>query len=177
MGNTIVTYKLIRSGLIDSEIDSEWFAGNVQGNAAALKQACNRTFYKNDNALAGSYGYAPFITGLISNDYEYLLWSISRYSGYSQEDDVRETAEQALKEYIGDVYPVGAFLEYTDVLDGVGGPWIEEPDDDSENHGESLTARLEKRESALESFAAKYEGKGADAARQETDSGYGTERD
>lgn len=162
MGNTVVTYRLIRSGLIDSVIDSKWFAGNVQGNADALKQACNRTFYRNDSALAGSHGYAPFITDLISNDYEYLLWSISRYSrysSYSQEDNVREAAEQALKEYIGDVYPVGAFLEYTEVLNGVGGPWIEETDDDLENHGESLTARLEKRESALESFAAKYEGK------------------
>ena len=100
-GNPVVDYNLALSGLQDVEIDRKWLETNVLDNAASLKQSCCRSFYANDRILSSSDRYARFITDLISNDYEYLLWSLSRQSGrYGEDDGVREAAEKTLKDYL-----------------------------------------------------------------------------
>ena len=155
-GNAVVDFNLSLSGLLDKEIDKEWVQDNVLDNAAALERSCNRAFYVNDRNLAGSDRCAPFIVSLIANDYEYLLWSVSR--GYSVNgDEVRKLAEEALRSYAGDSYPSGAYLAYLDVLDKAGGPdmrrYIRECPADS------LGDFLLGRKSLLEEFAGKYDGR------------------
>ena len=165
LDNPVVTYSLVHARLIDQEIDMEWFRTNVLERAALLKQNCSRAFYGKDSCLSSSPEYAPFITPLISNDYEYLLWSVSRIPSYlwsDSSDDVREAAENRLKDYIGDSYPCGAYLEYLDVLDAHGGATVAAdgvriPDEEG-NHGPDSTF-LKARKTALEEFAGKYGGK------------------
>lgn len=173
LDNPVVTYSLVRARLIDQEIDMEWFRTNVLERAAILKQNCSRAFYGKDSGLSSSPEYAPFITPLISNDYEYLLWSVSRIPSYlwsDSSDDVRKAAENRLKDYIGDSYPCGAYLEYLDVLDAHGGnsAIIMDPGRESlsvpeaagdQNGPEIDRASMDARKSALEEFAGKYEGK------------------
>ena len=173
LDNPVVTYSLVHARLIDQEIDMEWFRTNVLERAALLKQNCSRAFYGKDSCLSSSPEYAPFITPLISNDYEYLLWSVSRIPSYlwsDSSDDVREAAENRLKDYIGDSYPCGAYLEYLDVLDAHGGnsSIIMDPGRESlsvpeaagdQNGPEIDRASVDARKSALEEFAGKYEGK------------------
>ena len=160
-GSPVVDYNLALSGLLDVEIDRKWLETNVLDNAASLKQSCCRSFYANDRILSSSDRYARFITDLISNDYEYLLWSLSRQSGrYGEDDGVREAAEKALKDYLGDSYPAGTYLEYLDVLDMAGGPDIMGyVGDEDVCPADSMEVFLQRRHAFLEGFACRYEGR------------------
>ena len=162
-GNPLVTYRMSVSGLTGQKIDMSWFDTEFMGKAGALKKECNSVFYGNDPWLNGSERYFPFIASFISNDYEYMLWSLSRCPGYGVNvptDNVAETAETLLDTYLQDSYPGGAVIEYLNMLESCGGScgFIARQDEGDRFIDRNL---LEKRKAALDGFSAKYDGKAA----------------
>ena len=160
LSDPVVDYGLIRAGLLGEAADIEWFRTNVLGRSADLKKNCSRAFYGNDAALVPSSGYAAFITPLISNDYEYLLWSVFRYNSGWRDSEVADAARKELEDYLQGSYPAGVFLEYLSVLDSIGGEDLWNCFRYGKNEcGDSLEVMFGRRRSELEAFAAEYEGK------------------
>ncbi|MCM1177846.1 MAG: MG2 domain-containing protein [Bacteroides sp.] len=152
-GNPVVAYNLaVKSGIIRTDIDMKWYEENVVSGRKDLLNSMNRAFYSADNALSGA-GVPESIVAGISNDYEYLLWSLSVSPGYYSRsiDTVRVIARRDLSEYLAGSYPSSAYLEFRNVADTLGN--IKEYQD---------------RVTLLESFVEKYSGKAISLlARQE----------
>ena len=160
LSDPVVDYSLMRSGLLDGAVDMEWFSANVLEKAAYLKKNCSRAFYAKDAALVPSMYCPAFIIPLISNDYEYLLWSVFQYGRSWRNSDVADAARKELENYLEGSYPSGTFLEYLSVLDGQGGADLKDCAGSADGmSGDRLKDILEERRTAFEDFAAEYGGK------------------
>ena len=160
LSDPVVDYSLMRSGLLDGAVDMEWFSANVLEKAAYLKRNCSRAFYAKDAALVPSMYCPAFIIPLISNDYEYLLWSVFQYGRGWRNSDVADAARKELENYLEGSYPSGTFLEYLSVLDGQGGADLKDCAGSGDGmSGDRLKDMLDERRTAFEDFAAEYDGK------------------
>lgn len=140
-GNPVVLYNLAAGRLVQENIDSVWYSANVAVRSDKLKQARNEHIYAADANLAAM---PDFIRENISNDYEYLLWSLSyvrKYHSSSVAPDVRVNALNDLSLYLGGTYPSGAYLEFRNIP------------------GYSFSSDNESRTAALKAFVEKYDDK------------------
>lgn len=117
----------------------------VRANAKRLEASCNQPFwtsYDGRSSVPGIPG-SGFVKEFYANDYQYALWTLLAKNFYTGKlfADIAE----ALAEYQGDSYPLGAFLEYVKLEKS----WS--------NADEKTSASVKK--SGLEAFAGKYAGK------------------
>lgn len=131
----VVTY-MMESERLSARDRTSWEAGFLERNAGRLKAARNPQFYRTGyNTVWSSYGSAlpETIIDNISDDYEYVLWSVL-LRGRGKD----AYAVERLSEYLGDAYPNGAYLEY---------------------YMASAESGRDRRKTALEEFAMKYSGR------------------
>lgn len=117
----------------------------VRANAKRLEASCNQPFwtsYDGRSSVPGVPG-SGFVKEFYANDYQYALWTLLAKNFYTGKlfADIAE----ALAEYQGDSYPLGAFLEYVKLEKS----W--------RNEDGKTSASVKK--SSLEAFAGKYAGK------------------
>lgn len=117
----------------------------VRANAKRLEASCNHPFwtsYDGRSYVPGIPG-SGFVTEFYANDYQYALWTLLAKNFYTGKlfADIAE----ALAEYQGDSYPLGAFLEYVKLEKS----WS----------NADWNTRASVNKSALEAFAGKYAGK------------------
>ena len=117
----------------------------VRANAKRLEASCNQPFwtsYDGRSSVPGVPG-SGFVKEFYANDYQYALWTLLAKNFYTGKlfADIAE----ALAEYQGDSYPLGAFLEYVKL-------------EKSWSNAEGNTPASVKK-SSLETFAGKYAGK------------------
>ena len=117
----------------------------VRANAKRLEASCNQPFwtsYDGRSSVPGISG-SGFVKEFYANDYQYALWTLLAKNFYTGKlfADIAE----ALAEYQGDSYPLGAFLEYVKL-------------EKSWRNEEGKTSASVKK-SSLEAFAGKYAGK------------------
>lgn len=117
----------------------------VRANAKRLEASCNQPFwtsYDGRSSVPGIPG-SGFVKEFYANDYQYALWTLLAKNFYTGKlfADIAE----ALAEYQGDSYPLGAFLEYVQL-------------EKSWRNADWKTSASVKK-SALETFAGKYAGK------------------
>lgn len=115
----------------------------VRANAKRLEASCNQPFwtsYDGRSSVPGIPG-SGFVTEFYANDYQYALWTLLAKNFYTGKlfADIAE----ALAEYQGDSYPLGAFLEYVKL----------------EKSWRNADGNTSVKKSALEAFAGKYAGK------------------
>jgi len=154
--NPVVLYNLMKDRLIDEKIDRRWYDSFITGRRSGLVQDRNSVIYSSDGSL-GENKVPAFVTENISNDYEYVLWSLalSRKSFYSNVSaEVSDKAKLDLAEYLGGSYPLGAYLEFLDIMDENRGNYESEAEGDS---GAEKSARA--KTDALKAFEEKYAGK------------------
>ncbi len=88
-----------------THLQDSWSASRLktylEDNAERLKKSSNPEFYKRDSRLTSQL-YLPALLPLLSNDYEYVLWSMHLSS---RSDD--------LETYCKGKYPEEAFIQYT----------------------------------------------------------------
>lgn len=140
--NALVSYRLADDGIIRNLLDAGWYDRCVSAGRQSLVQSRTPVLYSSDGNLTDLPG---FVLDNISNDYEYLLWSLSCTSKYYSSaftELVRPMAENDLAEYLGDSYPAGAYLEFR----GLRGSIFQ------------ITGFSE-TEAALKAFVEKYDGK------------------
>ena len=108
-GDPLVAYCLNYSQI--SDVDSVLRFAEAQ--APVLKASRSAAFYSRESAQKMSlYGYSSlpdFVISGMSNDYEYVMWSLLSGLGYGSDDWNR--VRSILAEYLGDAYPSGAYLE------------------------------------------------------------------
>ena len=115
----------------------------VRANAKRLEASCNQSFwtsYDGRSSVPGVPG-SGFVKDFYANDYQYALWTLlakNFYTGKSFAD-----IAEALAEYQGDSYPLGAFLEYVKL----------------EKSWRNADGKTPVKKSGLEAFAGKYAGK------------------
>ena len=136
-GEPVVTFVWM-AGPGDSRPDSVFRF--VQANSKALKSGHNQPFYKIGGGYFGSlFGTdAGFLKEFYANDYEYALWRMLFSS--SRRNVTEGRIYEALKDYEGGSYPLGAYLEYLTVK-------------------VNADVSDDKKLSELQSFADKYDGK------------------
>lgn len=78
--------------------------GYISANADRLKRSRNDAFY--DNVGRVSNLLSNHLPEYLSNDYEYVLWSVASF----WDDD--DKAVELLREYLHNTYPNAAYLEY-----------------------------------------------------------------
>lgn len=115
----------------------------VRANAKRLEASCNQPFwtsYDGRSSVPGIPG-SGFVKEFYANDYQYALWTLLAKNFYTGKlfADIAE----ALAEYQGDSYPLGAFLEYVKL----------------EKSWRNADEKTSVKKSALEAFAGKYAGK------------------
>lgn len=115
----------------------------VRANAKRLESSCNQPFwtsYDGRSSVPGITG-SGFVKEFYANDYQYALWILLAKNFYTGKlfADIAE----ALAEYQGDSYPLGAFLEYVKL----------------EKSWRNADEKTSVKKSALETFAGKYAGK------------------
>ena len=117
----------------------------VRANAKRLEASCNQPFwtsYDGRSSVPGIPG-SGFVKEFYANDYQYTLWTLLAKNFYTGK--LFADIADALAEYQGNSYPLGAFLEYVKLEKS----W--------RNADEASSASVKK--SALEAFAGKYAGK------------------
>lgn len=115
----------------------------VRANAKRLEASCNQPFwtsYDGSSSVPGITG-SGFVKEFYANDYQYALWTLLAKNCYTGKlfADIAE----ALAEYQGDSYPLGAFLEYVKL----------------EKSWSDADGKTSVKKSGLEAFAGKYAGK------------------
>lgn len=115
----------------------------VRANAKRLEASCNQPFwtsYDGRSSVPGITG-SGFVKEFYANDYQYALWTLLARNFYTGKlfADIAE----ALAEYQGDSYPLGAFLEYVKL----------------EKSWRNADGNTSVKKSGLEAFADKYAGK------------------
>lgn len=115
----------------------------VRANAKRLEASCSQPFwtsYDGRSSVPGITG-SGFVKEFYANDYQYALWTLLAKNFYTGKlfADIAE----ALAEYQGDSYPLGAFLEYVKL----------------EKSWRNADGKTSVKKSALEAFAGKYAGK------------------
>lgn len=115
----------------------------VRANAKRLEASCNQPFwtsYDGRSSVPGIPG-SGFVKAFYANDYQYALWTLLAKNFYTGKlfADIAE----ALAEYQGDSYPLGAFLEYVKL----------------EKSWRNADGKTSVKKSGLEAFAGKYAGK------------------
>lgn len=115
----------------------------VRANAKRLEASCNQPFwtsYDGRSSVPGIPG-SGFVKAFYANDYQYALWTLLAKNFYTGKlfADIAE----ALAEYQGDSYPLGAFLEYVKL----------------EKSWRNADEKTSVKKSGLEAFAGKYAGK------------------
>lgn len=115
----------------------------VRTNAKRLEASCNQPFwtsYDGRSSVPGIPG-SGFVKEFYANDYQYALWTLLAKNFYTGKlfADIAE----ALAEYQGDSYPLGAFLEYVKL----------------EKSWSNADGKTSVKKSGLEAFAGKYAGK------------------
>lgn len=115
----------------------------VRANAKRLESSCNQPFwtsYDGRSSVPGIMG-SGFVKEFYANDYQYALWTLLAKNFYTGKlfADIAE----ALAEYQGDSYPLGAFLEYVKL----------------EKSWSDADGNTSVKKSGLEAFAGKYAGK------------------
>lgn len=115
----------------------------VRANAKRLEASCNQPFwtsYDGRSSVPGITG-SGFVKEFYPNDYQYALWTLLAKNFYT--DKLFADIAEALAEYQGDSYPLGAFLEYVKL----------------ENSWSDADGKTSVKKSRLEAFAGKYAGK------------------
>lgn len=115
----------------------------VRANVKRLEASCNQPFwtsYDGRSSVPGIPG-SGFVTEFYANDYQYALWTLLAKNFYT--DKLFADIAEALAEYQGDSYPLGAFLEYVKL----------------EKSWRNADWKTSVKKSGLEAFAGKYAGK------------------
>lgn len=115
----------------------------VRANAKRLETSCNQPFwtsYDGRSSVPGIPG-SGFVKEFYANDYQYALWTLLAKNFYT--DKLFADIAEALAEYQGDSYPLGAFLEYVKL----------------EKSWRNADEKTSVKKSGLEAFAGKYAGK------------------
>lgn len=115
----------------------------VRANAKRLEASCNQPFwtsYDGRSSVPGITG-SGFVKEFYANDYQYALWTLLAKNFYT--DKLFADIADALAEYQGDSYPLGAFLEYVKL----------------EKSWRNADEKTSVKKSGLEAFAGKYAGK------------------
>ena len=115
----------------------------VRANAKRLEASCNQPFwtsYDGRSSVPGIPG-SGFVKEFYANDYQYALWTLLAKNFYT--DKLFADIAEALAEYQGDSYPLGAFLEYVKL----------------EKSWHNADGNTSVKKSGLEAFAGKYAGK------------------
>lgn len=115
----------------------------VRANAKRLEASCNQPFwtsYDGRSSVPGIPG-SGFVKEFYANDYQYALWTLLAKNFYT--DKLFADIAEALAEYQGDSYPLGAFLEYVKL----------------EKSWHNADEKASVKKSGLEAFAGKYAGK------------------
>ena len=115
----------------------------VRANAKRLEASCNQPFwtsYDGRSSVPGIPG-SGFVKEFYANDYQYALWTLLAKNFYT--DKLFADIAEALAEYQGDSYHLGAFLEYVKL----------------EKSWRNADGKASVKKSALEAFADKYAGK------------------
>lgn len=115
----------------------------VRANAKRLEASCNHPFwtsYDGRSSVPGIPG-SGFVKEFYANDYQYALWTLLAKNFYT--DKLFADIAEALAEYQGDSYPLGAFLEYVKL----------------ERSWSNADGKTSVKKSGLEAFAGKYAGK------------------
>lgn len=115
----------------------------VRANAKRLEASCNQPFwtsYDGRSSVPGIPG-SGFVKEFYANDYQYALWTLLAKNFYT--DKLFADIAEALAEYQGDSYPLGAFLEYVKL----------------EKSWSNADGKTSVKKSGLEAFAGKYAGK------------------
>lgn len=115
----------------------------VRANAKRLETSCNQPFwtsYDGRSSVPGIMG-SGFVKEFYANDYQYALWTLLARNFYT--DKLFADIAEALAEYQGDSYPLGAFLEYVKL----------------EKSWRNADEKTSVKKSGLEAFAGKYAGK------------------
>lgn len=115
----------------------------VRANAKRLEASCNQPFwtsYDGRSSVPGITG-SGFVKEFYANDYQYALWTLLAKNFYT--DKLFADIAEALAEYQGDSYPLGAFLEYVKL----------------EKSWSDADGNTSVKKSGLEAFAGKYAGK------------------
>lgn len=115
----------------------------VRANAKRLEASCNQPFWTSYDGRSSVPGIpeSGFVKEFYANDYQYALWTLLAKNFYTGKlfADIAE----ALAEYQGDSYPLGAFLEYVKL----------------EKYWRNADEKTSVKKSGLETFAGKYAGK------------------
>lgn len=114
----------------------------VRANAKRLEASCNQPFwtsYDGRSSVPGITG-SGFVKEFYANDYQYALWTLLAKNFYT--DKLFADIADALAEYQGDSYPLGAFLEYVKL----------------EKSWSNADGKTSVKKSGLEAFAGKYAG-------------------
>lgn len=115
----------------------------VRANAKRLEASCNQPFWTSYDGRSSVPGIpeSGFVKEFYANDYQYALWTLLAKNFYTGKlfADIAE----ALAEYQGDSYPLGAFLEYVKL----------------EKSWRNADGKTSVKKSRLEAFADKYAGK------------------
>lgn len=115
----------------------------VRANAKRLEASCKQPFwtsYDGRSSVPGIQG-SGFVTEFYANDYQYALWTLLAKNFYTGK--LFADIADALAEYQGDSYPLGAFLEYVKL----------------EKSWRNADGNTSVKKSGLEAFAGKYAGK------------------
>lgn len=115
----------------------------VRANAKRLEASCNQPFwtsYDGRSSVPGITG-SGFVKEFYANDYQYALWTLLAKNFYT--DKLLADIAEALAEYQGDSYPLGAFLEYVKL----------------EKSWRNADGKTSVKKSGLDAFAGKYAGK------------------
>lgn len=115
----------------------------VRANAKRLEASCNQPFwtsYDGRSSVPGITG-SGFVKEFYANDYQYALWTLLAKNFYTGK--LFADIADALAEYQGDSYPLGAFLEYVKL----------------EKSWRNADEKTSVKKSSLEAFAGKYAGK------------------
>lgn len=115
----------------------------VRANAKRLEASCNQPFwtsYDGRSSVPGIPG-SGLVKEFYANDYQYALWTLLAKNFYT--DKLFADIAEALAEYQGDSYPLGAFLEYVKL----------------EKSWRNADGNTSVKKSGLEAFAGKYAGK------------------
>lgn len=122
---------------------SETIFEYVRANAKRLEASCNQPFWTSYDGMSSVPGIpgSGFVKEFYASDYQYALWTLLAKNFYTGKlfADIAE----ALAEYQGDSYPLGAFLEYVKL----------------EKSWSNADEKTSVKKSGLEAFAGKYAGK------------------
>ncbi|MGN1210778.1 MAG: MG2 domain-containing protein [Candidatus Cryptobacteroides sp.] len=168
-GNEAVVYRLMREGIVEGEISSEYIRDIINSKASILENTFTPELVSSDAGISFEERCPLFIKNRITNDYEYILWSVyfrrdftaRPYFSYparpffygSDRSEVFVEVENELKRICSGQYPLDAFLEFAGIRDSV----MESKEKASVN-----------REAALKKFASDHSGKAISLlARQE----------